>query len=274
MEARFREQSTEIVIPFTAVDRKDHLVSDLRAQDVRLFDNGSERRLTSLLLEEGPASVLFVIDVSASMKKAIAGVREAIAQMVRSSADGDEFAVMEFSREPEVSVGFTGSDARVFERLRHLEPAGRTSLIDAAVMALKEIEHGRHERKAIVIVSDGSDNHSRYNETDAIRLAMETDARIYGIELYPPIGDGFVAATLLQLLSERTGGRYFPTVSPERIPGLVSKFDVHRFYRAMFSPPAADRDGKYHRIELRLAKRDRLRGGKFFWKRGYQALTE
>lgn len=270
---RFRVESTEVTIPFSAMDGEDHLVPDLENSDLRLFDNGLERALTSLFLEDGPASIVFVLDVSGSMKKAAAYVDDAVQHILRNSADGDEFAVIEFSNGPQLTVEFTSAEQKIRERLQMLTPAGRTSLIDAAVRALKEVKHGHNSRKAIVVISDGQDNHSRNARLDAIRQAMETDVRIYGIELYPTFNDGF-SKTLLQSLAECTGGRYLPTVKPKNIPELIAKIDIHRFYRASFSLPPEHIDGEYHRIELKLNRKDRLRGGKLFWKRGYRLFQE
>jgi hypothetical protein len=126
----------------------------------------------------------------------------------------------------------------------------------------------------MVIISDGQDNHSRYKEREAIRLAMETDVRIYGIELYPPMGEGYVRKTLLESLAEATGGRYLPTVKLQNVPELMSRFDVHRFYRATYSMPTAAMDARYHGIDLKLSRTEQLRGLRLFWKRGYHARPD
>lgn len=269
-----RTDATEIVIPFVAVDSRDRLLSTLRAGDVRLYDDGHERAVTSLLLEDGPASILFVVDVSRSMRNAMPEVSAALERMVDTAVAGDEFAVLEFSDNPGVTVAFTTDENTIRTRLRGLSASGRTSLVDAAVDALRTIQAGRHDRKAIVLVTDGHDNHSRYTQRDALRLARETDARIYGIELYPPLGEAYTPATLLESLSETTGGRYLPTMAANELPDLISRIDAHHFYRATFRLPAAAIDGKPHRIHLKLSRADVLRGGKLFWKRGYQAVKE
>ena len=89
-------RSVEIMVPFTPVDAQDRILTNLRQQDIVVLDNGAPRPITSMVLEDGPASVLFLLDVSASMRKAMPFVMEAVEQTVRHAADGDEFGVIEF----------------------------------------------------------------------------------------------------------------------------------------------------------------------------------
>ena len=159
-------------------------------------------------------------------------------------------------------------------RLRDLTPFGRTSLVDAAMMALQQIKSAHHSRRAIVIITDGQDNNSRYKERDALRAAMETDVRVYGIEVSPPFGESFTGKTFVESLAETTGGRYLPTLKNKNIPDLVARIDVHRFYRATFTPESADTTGKPHRIEMKLTRKDALKGGRHFWRRLYSNVLE
>jgi Ca-activated chloride channel family protein len=267
---RFRVDSTEVRIPFVALDRQEHMVDGIKAQDLRLLADGKEQKIDFLALEEGPVSIIFVIDISGSMKKPVADVREAVRRVLTAAAEGDEFAVIEFSDSPRVTVGFTGLPTAVEERIRQFTPAGRTSLTDAITLALLEMRRARQSRKALIVVSDGQDNYSRYGGTETLRLAAESDARAYGIELYPPMGEGAAPFTFLELLARATGGRYLPTITRGQIPDLVNKIDVHRQYVLGFTPPAAHRDDRLHRVELTL--RTKAPGGRvrLYWKERYR----
>ncbi len=265
----FRIQSTQIVIPFSAVDKHDRLVSGLCSEDLRLLADGREQHIDFLYAEEGPASVLFVLDISGSMKKPVADVKEALRRVLRAASVDDEFALIEFSDEPQLTISFTTEESRVEARVEEIVPAGRTSLTDAIVLGFREMARCRQARKALIVLSDGQENHSRYERKEAMRLALETDVRVYGIELYPPVGEGFVAATFLELLARATGGRYLPTVSRKDIPSVIESIDVHRCYVLGFTPPTEHHDDSVHHVDLKL-KRKLARGRvTLFWKERY-----
>jgi Ca-activated chloride channel family protein len=267
---RFRADSIEVRIPFIALDRHEHLVPGITAQDLRLLADGKEQKIDFVSVEEGPVSTIFVIDISGSMKKPVSDVREAVRRVLMAATADDEFAVVEFSDKPRVTLGFTGLATAVEERIRRMAPVGRTSLTDAVTLALLEMRRARHSRKAIIVVSDGQDNHSRYGAAETLRLAVESDARAYGIELYPPIGEGAPPYTFLELLARGTGGRYLPTITRGQIPDLVDRIDVHRQYVVGFRPPAAHRDDRSHRVDLSL--RTKFTGGRIrlYWKEWYR----
>jgi Ca-activated chloride channel homolog len=266
----FRTESAQVLIPFTAVDKQDRLISGLSVEHVRVLADGKEQHINFLSAEDGPTSVVFVIDISGSMKKPVADVQEAMRRMLHAAADGDEFAVIEFSDRPRLTVDFTSSESRVEERITEISPTGRTSLTDAVVLAFREIRRGHQPRKAVIVISDGYDNHSRYREADAMRMAAETDARVYGIEMYPPMGEAFTPRTFLERLARVTGGRYLPTVNRKDIPSLLEKIDIHHTYVLGFTPPPEHRDGKSHQIDLRLkGPVPRLRAT-LFWKERYR----
>ena len=135
----FRAESTQRLIPFTAEDKGHHLVHGLTPQDVRLFADGQEEHISFLHEEEGPASLLFVLDISGSMKKPLADVQEAMRRTLRGAAAGDEFGVVEFSDGASLTVDFTSIQSPVEERIVGMTATGRTSLNDALVVALREI---------------------------------------------------------------------------------------------------------------------------------------
>lgn len=259
-------------IPVTAVDAHDHVVSNLTPNDLRLTDNGTLHPLTSLMLDEGPASILFVVDVSGSMKSSVGHVRDAIGTVLRHAQPDDEFAVIEFSGTALVTVPFDGT-AAVERRLDKLNAFGHTSLVDAVVEALKTIRHAKYTRRAIIVVSDGDDTYSRTKNTTAFRLAAETDARIYAIEICPWWSEGS-GPSFLESLSDVTGGRYLATCSGQKIAELIDRFDIHRYYIATFHPGAENDQRKDHRIDLKLTKQVRREKVRIYWKHTYDPNPE
>jgi VWFA-related protein len=266
----FRADSTRILIPFTAEDKAHHLVHGLTSQDVRLFSDGHEAHISFLHEEEGPASLLFVLDISGSMKKPVLDVKEAMRRVLRAASAGDEFGVVEFSDGARVTVEFTSMQSRIEERISGMNATGRTSLNDALILALREISRANQERRALIVLSDGGDNHSRHVESEVMRLALETDARIYAIELYPPV-EGW---SMLERLALWTGGRYLATVTRQQIPELIQRIDVHRGYVLGFNPPQDQRDGKPHDVELKLRRKMPSGDVRLHWKHRYLVASK
>jgi Ca-activated chloride channel family protein len=135
-------------------------VRGLTAQDIRLFADGHEEHISFLHEEEGPASLLFVLDISGSMKKPLADVQEAMRRVLRAASADDEFAVVEFSDGTRLTVDFTSMQSRIENRIDAMTATGRTSLKDALFVALREVPRANHERRALIVLSDGGDNHS------------------------------------------------------------------------------------------------------------------
>ncbi len=270
LPGQFSQRVTEVDVPVSAVDRYDRLVTTLRSSDLLLYDNGRQTPITSMLLEDGPASVTFLIDVSGSMRDQLPFVQSAVAKVLLHAFPEDEFAVVEFSDRPELTVPFSASDSGVANRLKKLRAEGWTSLIDSMVEAVNvTLRSAKHKRRALIIISDGGDTHSRFREGEAIHRLMEADVRVYALELYPPMGEGYTPDTFLNRAAQLTGGRYISTYSPKTLPRLIERFDVHRFYRVAFASCATTPE-KPHSILLRWAPGSKGRGVRLFWRMSYR----
>jgi VWFA-related protein len=103
----FHADSTRVLIPFTAEDKRHHLVHGLTSEDIRLVSNGHEKHINFLHEEQGPASLLFVLDVSGSIGKPLAYVQDAMKRVLRAAAADDEFGVIEFSDRARLTIDFT-----------------------------------------------------------------------------------------------------------------------------------------------------------------------
>ncbi|MBL8294604.1 MAG: VWA domain-containing protein [Bryobacterales bacterium] len=266
----FHTAGTQVLIPFTAVDKHDHLVDGLAAQDFRLLIDGKEQSADFFAMEDGPVSLMLVLDASGSMNRTVTPVQDAVRRILRSSDSNDEFAVIEFSDQIRLTVDFTRLESRVESRVREMAHAGSTSFSGAILVALREMNRVRQRRRALIVVSDGRDNHSRHVRSEVIQTAVESDVRIYAIELYPPMGEAFVSPTLLEMLARSTGGRYLPTMARKQIPELIDRIDIHRNYVLGFTPPVNHRDGRNHSVDLRLRKRSGIPPARLFWKERYR----
>jgi VWFA-related protein len=155
---------------------------------------------------------------------------------------------------------------------------GQTALLDSVYLAAGYVKKGRNPRKAVLVISDGEDNNSRYTESELLSALRETDVTLYSIGVnirsaaYAPGGPPEqTGADVLSEIAGATGGRYFEAWSPKDLPDIMRKIDIRQQYVLGYSPAPLKADGKYHRVELRLAREARDRHLRAYARPGYYA---
>lgn len=272
-----RSESNLVLIPATVVDNADHFVSDLRKDDFQLFDRGKPQQIASLSIEDAPISACIVFDVSRSMTDSIGLARQALRKFLDTANPADEFCVIAVRGRPELSLRFVPRSEEVADHLTGMAPDGRTALLDAVYLAAAYVRNGRNPRKALLVVSDGEDNNSRYTEREVLRVLREADVTLYsigtGIQQRPfsPDDHTQTGPDLLTDLAESNGGRYFEADRPSDIPDVIRRIDIRYQYVIGYAPSLRDRDGKYHRVELKLARYARQRHLRALCRPGYYA---
>ncbi|HXN49840.1 MAG TPA: VWA domain-containing protein [Bryobacteraceae bacterium] len=273
-----RVDSNLVLVSATVVDGSDRFVPDLRKTDFRLFDGGVLQQIATLSTEDVPVSAVIVFDASGSMKRSIPMAGLALREFLDTANPADEFSVVTVRARPELALPFVSRPEDVLDCLRGIKGAGRTALLDSVYMAAAYVRRGRHPRKVVLVISDGEDNHSRYTERELLDVLRETDVTLYSIGVdiqtpqYSPDGPAQpTGADILTGLAEATGGRYFEAWSPKELPGIMKKIDIRQQYVLGYSPAPLNSDGKYHRVELRLARQARERHLHAFCRPGYYA---
>ena len=153
-----------VLIPVTVTDPMNRLVTGLTKDDFRLFEDKERQKLRYFSSEDAPVSIGVVFDVSSSMKAKIDNAREAIMEFLRTANPQDEFFLISFSDRPQFPSGFTTDIRQIQGRLLYTVPEGETALLDAVYLALNQMRTAHHRKRAILVISDGGDNHSRYTE--------------------------------------------------------------------------------------------------------------
>jgi Ca-activated chloride channel family protein len=146
--------------------------------------------------------------------------------------------------------------------LSRARPGGQTSLLDAIDMALSQMKDARYARKALVILSDGGDNHSRRNEREIKREMLESDVQVYAMGIYGPLGvrglprEERNGPRLLTALAEQTGGEHFAVRSVNELPRVCARIgeELRSQYLLGYSPSNPARDGKYRRVKVVLVR--------------------
>jgi VWFA-related protein len=198
----------------------------------------------------------------------------------RTSNPEDEFTLVEFDSSPRLVVPLTANTGRIENELVFTKSKGSTALLDGIILAAHEIKKSKRNKRALLVISDGGDNNSRYTETEIRNILAESDCLVYAIGVFennmagrtPEEASG---GWLLSKIAEGTGGRMFPARASE-LPDIAQKIgvDLRNRYVIGFHPTNEQRDGKYHRVQVVVIPPRGLPPLRAHWRTGYYAPVE
>ncbi|HTR35786.1 MAG TPA: VWA domain-containing protein [Bryobacteraceae bacterium] len=258
-----------VLIPVMVTDPYQRVVSGLRKQDFRLFEDGVQQNISQFFNGEEPVSIGIVFDASNSMHNKIAQSRQAIREVLNLSLPGDEFFLLKFSDRPESVCAFTTNVHEIEDGLESIQPGGWTSLYDAIYVGISHLKHANLGRKVLLVLSDGGDNDSRYTEREMKELVKESDVRIFAISV-------FEKSPSLNSIAEESGGRAFRVRNLNELPDLAAKLssEIHSEYVLGYSPTNRERDGKYRQVKVELLPPQDVPRPSTSWKHGYYSPVE
>jgi VWFA-related protein len=277
--ANIRIDTTMVLIPVTVTDALNRFVTGLERENFKVFEEKKEQEIVSFTSEDAPLSVGLVFDCSGSMGGKLEKSREAVAQFFKTANPEDEFFLVQFNDTADMVQHFTTNLEEIQNRLTFTQSKGRTALLDAIYLALHEMKKARNPRKALLVISDGGDNSSRYTEGEIKNLVKEADVQIYAIGIYEPVGarsrtpEEMNGPGLLTEIAEQTGGRQYPVANVNELPDIAAKIGVELRHQYIlgYSPQNTQRDGKYRRVEVKLIQPRGLGALRAFWRHGYYA---
>jgi Ca-activated chloride channel family protein len=268
-----------VLVPVTITDPMNRLVTGLEKENFQLTDNGKPQEIRHFSSEDAPISLGVIFDVSGSMTDKIDKSRQAVVEFFRTANPQDEFFVITFSEKPELLADFTSSVEDIQSKLVYAMPKGRTALLDAIYLGMNRMRKAHYERKALLIISDGGDNHSRYTEGEIKSMVREADVQIYAIGLFdrdfktPEEREG---PALLNDVTDVTGGRTFVIDSPNELADVATKIgiELRNQYVLGYRPTDPTRNGKWRKIKVKLIPPRGLPPLHVYAKTGYYAPTE
>jgi Ca-activated chloride channel family protein len=277
-----RVDSNLVLVPVTVCDPNNRPVTGLEKEHFKVFDDKIEQTVTHFAMDDEPLAVGLVFDISGSMGPKLRRSRMAAAEFFKRSNPEDEFFLVEFNDQPKLLVPLTRNTQEIQNQLTFSQSKGRTALLDAIFMAMHEMKRSTMKRKALLIISDGGDNSSRYTETEVRNLVRESDVLIYAIGIFEPYGsrgrspEELSGPGLLNELAEQTGGRHFPVDDLAELPDVAAKIgiELRNRYVLGYSPTDYQRDGRYHRVKVQLITPHGLPQLKAYWRLGYFAPAE
>jgi len=281
-KGNIRVDTTLVLIPVTVTDPLNRFVTGLEKENFRIFEDKTEQQVVQFSSEDAPLSVGVIFDCSGSMGAKLEKSRQAVAQFFKTANPDDEFFLVEFSDRAELMIPFTTSLEEIQNRLTFTQSKGKTALLDAVYLGLHQMKKAKNARKALLIISDGGDNNSRYTETEIKNLVREADTQIYAIGIFEsPSNRGRTAEelagpSLLSEISEQTGGRHFPVENLSELPNIAEKIgiELRNQYILGYSPKNTERNGKYRRVQVKLVQPRGLPPLRAFWRMGYYAPTQ
>lgn len=252
-----RVTTNVVLVPVLVMDRFDQFITGLRKDDFEVYDNRVRQDIRYFTSEDVPVSATLLLDTSGSMARKLAMATMAVREFLTASNPEDEFSLIQFNDKPRLLVPFTEDHTTIAKWLAVFQAHGWTALLDAIDLALNDMKHSRYARKAIFIISDGGDNFSRHTATEVLRRVTEADVQIYSIGIVNPFeSDEQSGATLLKTMARVTGGRLFRVDDPNVLPETAKTIGgaLRNQYVLGYSPAADKSEGKYHRIEVKLAQ--------------------
>ena len=274
-----RARTDLVLVPVTVLDSQQRVVKDLQRDNFSLADNQAPQTIKYFSHEDTPLSLTVVFDASGSMATKIEEARRATIELLKTSNEQDEFGLVVFGDSPRVADDFTDSSDEVAATVASLQPDGFTSLWDGMYLGLLQQKKARYSRRAIVIISDGGDNHSRYSEDEIKSVLKEADVQVYAIGTF----DAFLkrqeermGPLRLDEITRVTGGRMIAVHDPTDIQRAAREInlELRNQYVLGYRPANRTSDGKWRKIRVQLKGTDPRSKLHLYARNGYYGPVE
>jgi Ca-activated chloride channel family protein len=253
-----KEETNLTLVYVTVTEPTGRLVTGLEQSNFRVYEDGKEQEVVRFASEDVPVSVGVIFDMSGSMGDKIDKSKNAAVQFMLTANPQDEFFLVDFNDRAQLVSPFTASVDDIQSRLMYVGAHGMTALYDGVYLGLSQMKGAHNRRKALLIISDGGDNHSRYGENDVRSFVQESDVQIYAIGLYEPDGgptpEERNGPSLLNDMTHLTGGRTYNVRSPAELPDIATKISqtLRNEYVIGYRPSNAQHDGKWRKIQVKI----------------------
>lgn len=247
-----------VLVPVTITDSDNRPVSGMERENFQVYEAGRPQYIQNFSSEDAPISLGVILDASGSMKDKINQARDAVVEFFKSANPQDEFLLITVGDRPELLSPFTQNVGEIQNRLMYLKPKGSTALMDAIYLGMSKMKSAKHQRKALLIISDGGDNHSRYTVDDIKDLIKESDVQAYAIGIFdniPKTTEERLGPSIMSEITSISGGRTFAVANPDELTAaaaMIGNLLRNQYvlgYRASNTP----HDGKWHKIKVKLA---------------------
>lgn len=248
-----------ITLTATVTDVYGRYVSGLSKNAFVIYDNNQEQEITFFSDSDAPVSLGILFDVSGSMGgDKIQKARTALSRFINLSHPNDEYFLIAFNSRAQLLLDRTRDGDAVLQKLTLVNPKQNTALYDAVYLGIERVTRGTHQKKAILIISDGQDNSSRYNFGEVRRLMKESDVVTYAVGILGG-GDlgsqvGMQGQAFLDELTSVTGGKSFYPNSDIEMDEIFERIalELRHQYSIGYTPKDFQPDGKWRKVKVKV----------------------
>lgn len=278
-----RADTSLVLVPATVVDAWNRPVLDLKEDNFRVYEDDKQQNLRFFSQEDAPISVGMILDFSFSMSNKFEAERTAVAEFFKNANPEDDYFAIAFSDRPTLIADSTQSIDDLQQKLGLAIPAGNTALLDAIYLGLDKLRSARYQRRALLIISDGGDNHSYYNAKQTKRLVEEADVLMYSIGIFDtmPIPvfktvEEKLGERLLTGITDLTGGRMIAADHRDKIPEVAASIsrELRQQYVLAYRPDHHVHDGKWRKIRVQVVASSNAQPLHVHYKKGYLAPAD
>jgi Ca-activated chloride channel homolog len=274
-----RSEVDMVLVNVTVTDDWNRIVTGLDKENFSILEGNELQQVKAFSSEDAPLSLGIIFDMSGSMSDKIEKAREAVIEFMKTANPQDEFFMITFNDRPELRADFTKSVDDVQGKLVYTVPKGRTALLDAIYMGLSKMKDARNAKKALLIISDGGDNHSRYTEREIKSMVKEADVQIYSIGIFTAGAsqpEEVSGPGLLTEISDVTGGRLFTLNNTNELADVATKIgiELRNQYVLGYRPTNKAKDGHWRKIKVKLIPPKGLPHLNVYSKTGYYAPSQ
>ncbi|HMF90341.1 MAG TPA: VWA domain-containing protein [Candidatus Angelobacter sp.] len=268
-----------VLVNVTVTDDWNRIVTGLDKDNFSILEGNEPQQVKHFSSEDAPLSLGVIFDMSGSMSDKITKAREAVIEFMKTANPQDEFFMVTFNDRPQLRADFTTSVEEVQGKLVYTVPQGRTALLDAIYMGINKMKDAHNSKKALLIISDGGDNHSRYTEHEIRSMVKEADVQIYAIGVFTTGAtqqEEIAGPALLTDISEVTGGRMFTINNPNELADVATKIgiELRNQYVLGYRPTNKTKDGHWRKIKVKLIPPKGLPHLNVYSKTGYYAPSQ
>jgi Ca-activated chloride channel homolog len=269
-----------ITLTVTVTDTYGRYVSGLDQKAFKVFEDKIEQEIEYFSDDDAPVSVGVIFDLSGSMSgDKIRKAREALSRFIQTSHDSDEYFLIAFNSRAQLLLDKTRDGDAVLNKLTFVETRSNTALYDACYLGVEKVTRGTHPKRALLLISDGQDNDSRYTFSEVRRLLKESDVVLYSVGILggndPGSSLGMEGQSILDELSSVSGGKaFFPNTAAE-MDELFERIalELRHQYSIGYRPKNFKNDGKWHKLKVKVTPPRGLPRLFVRSREGYYAIT-
>jgi len=249
-----------ITFTVTVTDTYGRFVSGLNKNALTVLDDKKPQEITFFSDDDSPVSVGVIFDVSGSMSgDKVRRARDALSKFVQTSHNSDEYFLIGFNSRAQLLLDKTRDGNAVLDKMTFVQTRGNTALYDACYLGVEKVQRGAHPKRALLLISDGQDNNSRYTFNELRRLLKESDVVLYGIGI---LGGGDAGSSLgmegqgiLDELAGVSGGKAFFPRGPAEMDDIFEQIalELRHQYSIGYKPTNFSNDGRWHKVKVKVS---------------------